>query len=242
MLKNVILTVLTVIFAVSTFFLGCAAALFLITLGCPRKKAFEDISRPWARAVLKIAGIRLFVSGKENLCFDGPKVIVSNHQGNFDIPILIAALPINFRFLVKKELFRVPFFGWYIKNRGDISIDREKGQKAHNTLKITAETVKKGEPVLIFPEGTRSRDGKLGQFKRGSLVLAADSGAKIVPVGITGSFNIQKKGGFFINPAEVRVNIGKPVDLNENCNACETINAGKLETIRDSIISLIENK
>lgn len=238
-MKNLLLTVITYIFAVITFFAGSLLVLLLILFGMNRRKAFVSVSRPWAAAVLKVAGIKLTVSGLENVSFDGPKVIVSNHQGNFDIPILISVLPLDFRFLVKKELFRVPFFGWYLKGRGDIPIDREKGKKAHHTLKISAELVKKGSPMLIFPEGTRSRDGSLGRFKRGSLVLAYDSGAKIMPVGINGSFDIQKKGGFMISPSIVSVNIGKPVDISMNSDPSGNINDQGAEIVRESIISLM---
>jgi len=214
-MKNIVLTVITGVFAVTSFFLGSALVLLLVLFGMQKRTAFVKVSRPWARAVLRAGGIKLKVSGQDNLNVSGPLIIVSNHQGNFDIPILLASLPIDFRFLVKKELFKVPFFGWYIRNRGDILIDREKGQKALRTLRATAELVRKGNPVLIFPEGTRSSDGSLGDFKRGSLIIAREAGAKVVPVGISGSYDIQKKGGFLINPAEVFVNIGRPMDIAE---------------------------
>lgn len=238
-MKNIFISAFTYIFAIVTFFLGSALALVLVLFGMQRRKAFVLISKPWAKAVLKVAGVRITVTGSENLQFHGPKVIVSNHQGNFDIPILMASLPVDFRFLVKKELFNVPFFGWYIKNRGDISIDREKGQRAHQTLKITAELVKKGSPVLIFPEGTRSRDGKLGVFKRGGLVLAYDAEARLVPVGINGSYNIQKKGGLLIGPARVTVNIGRPIDVIRKECPEDGIGDEKMASVREAIFSLM---
>ena len=237
MLKSIIITFLTYLFAIVTFFLGSTFVLFLVLFKVPRVKAFASVSRVWAGAVLAVAGIKVEIKGIENVEFKGPKVIISNHQGNFDILILIAALPFNFRFLVKRQLFDVPFFGWYLRGRGDILVDRERGAKAAQTLKETSKLVEEGEPVLIFPEGTRSLDGAVGQFKRGSLVLAIDSCAKIVPIGIAGSYDIQKRGNFLIKPSKVYINIGEPVSLGSVPQA--EVSGELAVKLRDTVVSLM---
>ena len=169
--------------------------------------------------------------GIENALVDGKKIFISNHQGVFDIPILIATLPMPFRFIVKMELFKVPLLGWYMSRRGDIAIDRAKGRKALETLHEVAGYIEKEEPILIFPEGTRSKDGQVAEFKRGSLVLATRTNAKIIPIAISGSIDIQKKKSKFINPARVKVVIGEPIHAGKNDDI--------LVEIRAKIISLM---
>ncbi len=227
----IIMTVVTFIYAVAGFFAGSLIAFALSIFSKDKCAVFSSVSRVWARSLLFVSGISLEIEGVENLDVEGPKVIISNHQGNFDIPILIAAMPLHFRFLVKKELVRVPFFGWYLRNRGDIAIDRHAWRSASSTLQEVTDMMKDGETFLIFPEGTRSRDGNVGEFKRGSLIAAQDSGAKIIPVSISGSINIQKRGSFLIKPAKVRVNIGKAMDA-QGLSAAE---------LRDKVISLMSD-
>ena len=224
------------LFFIGSFILGSCLMLLLMVFGVPRKKTASRVSVSWAKAILKVAGIKVIVAGAENLCFEGPKVLIANHQGNFDIPILMACLPVNFRFMVKKELFSIPVFGWHLKNRGDIPIDRKNAVRASETIQSLAQDMKSGDPVLIFPEGTRSLDGRVGDFKRGSVMLASESGAKIVPIGISGSFRIQKKGSLMVYPCEVHVNIGPA--LQERGDEAD-ITAFPRQ-LREKVISLIE--
>ncbi|MFA5104047.1 MAG: lysophospholipid acyltransferase family protein [Candidatus Margulisiibacteriota bacterium] len=237
MIKRIFATLFFYVFFFVTFILGSALMLVLTVFGVPRRKAAADVSRSWATALLRIADIKVIVRGTENLFFDGPKVLVANHQGNFDIPMLMSVLPVNFRFLVKKELFSIPIFGWYLKSRGDISIDRKNGARASYTIRTLAQSLKDDDPVLIFPEGTRSSDGKVSEFKRGGVVLASASGAKIVPIGISGSFRIQKKGGIMIYPATIYVNIGPAFkDIGD-----EKEMVSFPQKLREKVISLIED-
>lgn len=237
MIKRVFATLFFYIFFILTFILGSALMLVLSASGVPRRKAAADVSKSWATALLRIAGIKVVVRGTENILFDGPKVLVANHQGNFDIPMLMSVLPVSFRFLVKKELFSIPFFGWYLKSRGDIPIDRKNAARASLTIKTLAQSLKDDDPVLIFPEGTRSQNGKVSEFKRGSIVLASASGAKLIPIGISGSFRIQKKGSIMIYPATIYVNIGQAVE--------ESRTEGDIgefpRKLREKVISLIED-
>lgn len=236
MAKRLLHTLFFYMFFIATFIMGSALILVLMIFKVPRRRAAAAVSRSWAKALVKIAGIKVIVRGFENLDFEGPKVLISNHQGNFDIPIFMSVLPVNFRFLVKKELFAIPIFSWVLNSRGDIPIDRKKAARASKTIKTLAQSLKVDDPILIFPEGTRSADGKVADFKRGGVMLASESGAKIVPIGISGSFNIQKKGRIMIYPATVRVNIGSPLK--------ESGEHGDLSAfpreLREKVISLIE--
>jgi 1-acyl-sn-glycerol-3-phosphate acyltransferase len=236
MARRTLTTIFFYIFFLATFIMGSLLILVLMLFNVPKRKAAAAVSKSWAKALVKIAGIKVTVSGAENLDLNGPMVLISNHQGNFDIPIFMSVLPVNFRFLVKKELFSIPVFSWLLNSRGDIPIDRKNAARASQTIKELAQSLKYDDPVLIFPEGTRSPDGKVADFKRGSVMLASESGAKIVPIGISGSFKIQKKGSIMIYPCAVHVAIGAPVEGREDVS---DIGAFPRE-LREKVISLIE--
>jgi 1-acyl-sn-glycerol-3-phosphate acyltransferase len=115
--------------------------------------------------------------------------------------------------VAKKELFSVPFLGWYMSLAGYVPIEREVSASAHRTIGSAADMLTKGECILIFPEGTRSKTGELGPFKRGSLMAAFQSGASVVPVAINGSYQMMPKKSYLINRVPIKMNIGKPLDF-----------------------------
>ena len=201
--------------AVLGFFIGTALTILIALPARPERKLkiFQDSALIWSRLLAFISGVPVKVQGLENLKKDEPVVIVSNHQGAADILILLAYLPVYFRFIIKKELFKVPFFGWYLKKAGYISVDRGVGEKAHRMFSEAQEALRSGDSILIFPEGTRSRDGKLQPFKRGSLLLAFKAKVSVVPVAISGSFHILPAKSIFYNPVPVSLKIGKPISL-----------------------------
>jgi 1-acyl-sn-glycerol-3-phosphate acyltransferase len=135
-----------------------------------------------------------------------------NHQSNFDIPVLLGHLTVQFRWLAKMELFKIPIFGHAMRKAGYISIDRKNRESAFKSLAVAAEKIKNGVSVLIFPEGTRSRDGKIQAFKKGGFVMAIDSGVPIVPVTISGTREIMTKGQFRVNSGQIRISIQQPID------------------------------
>lgn len=170
----------------------------------------HSIGAFWCRIILKLSGVRVSVTGVGNLPGDRPVVIFSNHQGAFDIPVLQGYIPVQFRWVAKTSLFKIPIIGWSMWLAGYIGIERESARKAYGSLKAAAEKVKNGTSVLVFPEGTRSETGELLPFKKGAFVLAAMSGVLVVPVGVTGTSGIMKKGGYTITPARVSLKIGAP--------------------------------
>ncbi len=181
---------------------------FFVRSGNPMHK----IARFWGKSILVVSRIKVSVKGLSNIDLSGPYIYMPNHQSNFDIPVLLGHLAVQFRWLAKVELFKIPIFGHAMRKAGYISIDRYHRESAFESLKVAAKKIKSGISVLIFPEGTRSRDGKIRPFKKGGFVLAIDSGVPIVPVVIKGTYAIMTKGKFRVNPGHVSMIIHKPID------------------------------
>jgi len=177
------------------------------------RKVHFYCAAPWAKIILRVCGIRVRVSGLENLDTEVPRIYMTNHQSFFDIFALLACLPVNFKFILKQELMNLPVFGPATRRAGYIGIERGDPRKAVKSIKQAAERIKNGASVLIFPEGTRSPDGKLGQFKGGGFNLALKSGCDIVPIAINGSYRIAPKGSLRIKKGSFSLSIGKPISL-----------------------------
>jgi 1-acyl-sn-glycerol-3-phosphate acyltransferase len=167
----------------------------------------------WGRCILLGSRIKVNVKGLSNIDPTKPYIYMSNHQSNFDIPVILGFLDVQFRWLAKAELFKIPVFGYAMARAGYISIDRSNRKSAFRSLKKAAAIIRSGVSVLIFPEGTRSRDGKLQPFKKGGFVLSLQAGVPIVPVLITGTYAIMSKKGLHIIPGTVELEIGKPIDV-----------------------------
>jgi 1-acyl-sn-glycerol-3-phosphate acyltransferase len=140
---------------------------------------------------------------------------MANHQSNFDIPTVLGALPYQFRWLAKAELFRIPVFGRGMRGAGYISIDRSNRESAFRSLKQAADIIRRGTSVLIFPEGTRSADGKVQPFKKGGFVLAVDAGVPIVPIAIRGTYPIMPKHRLRIQSGPVELEVLNPIETSE---------------------------
>lgn len=173
----------------------------------------EKICRYWARVILKLARVKVSVEMEEPLNGESPLIYISNHQSWFDVFALMAYLPTNARFVAKKSLEYIPLFGVAMRAVGTVIIDRNKPEQARELLMKGAEKQFGGaRGVIIFPEGTRSRDGKLGQFKKGAFVLAIQTGIPLVPVGVSGSRSVLPAGGFKVSAGEIKIKIGKQIE------------------------------
>jgi len=170
------------------------------------------IARIWGKSILSVSGIKVTVDGLSNLDPGRSAIYMVNHQSNFDIPVLLGCLPVQFRWLAKAELFRIPIFGHGMRGCGYISINRSNRRSAIESLNQAAETIKKGTSVLIFPEGTRSLDGKIKPFKKGGFVLTVDAGVPIIPIVIEGTWSIMPKKRLLIKPCPVIMKILPPVE------------------------------
>ena len=169
------------------------------------------IARVWGKGILWASGIQVTTRGFDTGLMDRSCIYMSNHQSNYDIPVLYSGLPVQFRWLAKAELFKIPLFGRSMRSAGYISIDRSNRKSAFQSLKKAAEMIRNGTSVMIFPEGTRSGDGILLPFKKGGFVLAVDAGVPIVPIRISGTHNIMPKGRLLISRGKVRIDVGKPI-------------------------------
>ena len=175
--------------------------------------AVHRVGRAWSRSILMGSGVRVSVTGIERIDTGRPYIFMSNHQSNFDIPVLLGHLPVQFRWLAKAELFRIPVFGRAMRGAGYISIDRADRAAAFDSLRQAAEKIRQGVSILIFPEGTRSLDGFLRTFKKGGFVLAIQAGVPIVPVVVRGTFDIMPKHRLLIRPRDVTVEVGAPINV-----------------------------
>jgi 1-acyl-sn-glycerol-3-phosphate acyltransferase len=169
------------------------------------------LARLWARGVLASAGVRIRVRAHATLDPKRPYVVMPNHLSTVDIWAIFVAVPVPLRFIAKKQLGSIPLFGWAMRAGRFIFIDRQNAVSARRTIDAAADRIRKGCSVVIFPEGTRSRDGKLGPFKKGGFHLAINSGADVVPVAIRGSHEIMPRGAALIRPGVVDIEIGEPI-------------------------------
>lgn len=165
----------------------------------------------WSRWGLRWAGIRLEVVGLEKVPSEGPIIFMGNHQGNFDILALSLAIPRRFSWVAKKELFDIPVFGGAMRRAGYIPLDRSDGRRALKSMNDAAERIRNGSSVVVFPEGTRSKDGKLLPFKRGGFLLAAKAQVPIVPFTINGSTKINPCTAIALYPGTLRISFASPV-------------------------------
>ena len=171
----------------------------------------HHVARIWGKSILWISGVRVNSTGLDDYLGQGSYIYMSNHQSNYDIPVLLSALPVQFRWLAKVELFKIPIFGRSMRGAGYISIDRSNRKSAFRSLAQAADMIRNGTSVMIFPEGTRSSDGQLLPFKKGGFVLAVDAGVPIVPITITGTHEVMPKGRLLIRRRRVMINVGSPI-------------------------------
>lgn len=189
---------------------------------------------PWAKGILRVSGVKVVVRGQENVDRTQARIYLTNHMSYFDIFVLLAGLPVDFKFILKQELMRIPIFGPAMRKAGYIGIDRKDPRKAIQGMNEAVTRIKAGASVLLFPEGTRSEDGKLQPFKSGGFHLALKSGCDIIPVAIVNSNHIVPKGSLRINKGTVTLTIGKPIPLRDYTK--RDVDALK-ERVREAILN-----
>lgn len=176
------------------------------------RNAIDPMFRFWANCILWICGARPVVGGLENVDAKRNYIVVSNHLSLIDSPLLVRYLPVSLRFIAKRELFQIPVMGGYMARTGHIPIDRS---NARASLASMAEAAKilpaSGKSVLIYPEGTRSMDGRLQEFKDGAALLAIRSGLPVLPVAVRGTDRVLPSKGYVIRSADVELRVGEPI-------------------------------
>ncbi len=172
----------------------------------------HKVAALWAKLILFASRTRVTVNGFSHIDSSKSYIYMCNHQSNFDIPVLLAHLPVQFRWLAKAELFKIPIFSRGMRSAGYISIDRFNQESAFESISEAARRIKAGVSVMIFPEGTRSRDGTIKPFKKGGFVLAVDAGVPIIPIVLQGTYSLMPKGKLRIYSGHVCMDILKPID------------------------------
>jgi len=165
----------------------------------------------WAVAVRRFGGVKLEVKGLEAVDFSRPTMIVMNHRSHFDIIALMSSTKQQLSFIAKKELRRIPFMGYGMHRVGMIFIDRSNKAKAKESLKIAARQVRDGRTVVMFPEGTRSNDCELQEFKKGAFIIAQEAEAYILPVVVLGSERSLPKYTLAITASSITVKFGDTI-------------------------------
>jgi 1-acyl-sn-glycerol-3-phosphate acyltransferase len=208
-IRLVIFIAVTVINTIINAFLSIVGGLFN-----PYSRFNSCVIRIWAKIILLVAGVKLKIEGPENIVPEESYIVVANHQSLMDIPVLASGLPVPIRFIAKKELFKIPVLGWGMKAAGMLEIDRANQKQSFDTLKKAEQVVRHHHlSILAFPEGTRSDDGKVHNFKKGPFILAINTGLSIIPVSVSGTRNLIPKGKIQINPGGVKIQIHAPVSV-----------------------------
>jgi 1-acyl-sn-glycerol-3-phosphate acyltransferase len=205
-------------FALSHLTLGAGlgfplAALVVVAGFLGAGRLVDRTARFWARWILRTSGTPVRLEGVEHLPADRPHIIAANHRSWYDIFALVAYTPKRYRFVAKKELARIPLFGTAWKVAGHISINRQDRKAAIQSLNRAGELMREdNSAIIIFPEGTRSLDGRMLPFKKGAFMLGLHTGVPIVPTALVGTFDIMQKGGWRIRPRPITIRFGEPVD------------------------------
>jgi 1-acyl-sn-glycerol-3-phosphate acyltransferase len=177
-----------------------------------------------------MCGIRVDIQGREKISPGQTYVFLSNHQGNFDGPVLLHAIPRDWKALIKKEMMNLPVLSLVMKQVQFVPIERSNPKKARSGIEFGVSLLKKGHSFIAFPEGTRSRDGRLGNFKKGVFIMAIEAQAPVIPVTIRNSARIQPPGSYGIHPGIIEVIFHDPI-----------LTAGMTVEDRDSLIQLIRD-
>ena len=204
----------------TVFFLVPAIGLYTVVFGALSiASSFVEKSgyfahwcaRTWSRFILATTGVHVDVSGLEQLDPRGTYVFAANHQSIYDIPILFWSLPHQLRIIAKESLGKFPVIGWHLRRTGHMLVDRSKPDRA-KIFSWAGRLTTNGLSLILFPEGTRSLDGRVGKFKAGTFFLALDANLRVVPLSIVGSRHVMLKGRLTTYPGRVRLVVHPPID------------------------------
>lgn len=229
----------TLIIALPLTFLVSVLTLIDLRFGRRSEVKAQVFPRYWGRILCRLAGVRVRIEGAEHIDPNQTYIFAGNHCSQYDIFSFQGYFPHDFRWIAKKELFRLPVFGKAMHWVGYIPIDRSRGRQALKSLDEAARRIAAGSSVLIFPEGTRSADGSLQEFKAGAVLLAIKAGVPIVPLGFNGSYDVLPKGRLLPRSGEITIRIGRPVAT----DAFQSAEKQKLAAaLHEAVANLLEDR
>ena len=191
-------------------------------------------ARTWSWMILKTSRITVSVEGLEHAGAGKPMIFCVNHQSSMDIPVLLAHLPFQFRFVAKRSLFRYPFMGWHLRRSGHIAVGRDRPGEARKSVDEAARKIRDGYPVVVFPEGGRSRTGEILPFKSGAFRLAIMAGVPVAPVTLNGTMTALRPDTVHIRPGHVEMTIHPPIPT---AGLTRNDVEGLAERVRNQIVS-----
>jgi 1-acyl-sn-glycerol-3-phosphate acyltransferase len=182
---------------------------------------------------LKLAGVQVRVEGLERLDPAHTYVFTPNHQSVIDIPLMVVYLGRNPAFLAKKELFKIPIFSYGIRQMGVVPVDRSNSTAAIESARRATDKLQSAKSYVVYPEGTRSPDGRLLPFKKGAFLMAVEAGVPVVPVTISGSFRVMPKGKVRVVPGTIRVTIHEPINTEgySRANVSELVDRARSQVL-----------
>jgi 1-acyl-sn-glycerol-3-phosphate acyltransferase len=195
---------------INTFLLGCL--IIILSPLDPSGNFVHYIGKFWSRLNICLGFCRVKVRGKEHVDPEKAYIVMSNHQSFFDVCALIAYLPLQLRWVIKAEIRKMPVFGYALQRMGHIYVDRVRGDSIRRSIEKAAQKVEENTSVVFFPEGTRSRDGKLLKFRKGGFILAQKSGCPILPITINGSRFVLPKDTLDLMPGKIEIRIHRPIE------------------------------
>jgi 1-acyl-sn-glycerol-3-phosphate acyltransferase len=198
------------IFFVVTGIFGTAA--LVASLWAKTGRTQHRIAQVWARACLAVSGARLTVCGAENFSRHPVAVYASNHTSYMDTPVIFASLPFQFRILAKKELWSIPFIGWYLARSGQIPISTESAHTTLSSLGAGVKALRAGMPLFVFPEGSRTPDGDLKEFLAGAAFLAIRAQVPLVPIALSGVYDLLPIHTRHFFPCAMSLTVGEPIE------------------------------
>lgn len=191
----------------------------------------HKVQQFWSRSFYRLMFLPVAVEGLEHIQPGQSYVFVSNHQSMFDVWLIYGWLPVIFKWLMKAELRKVPFVGIACKAAGHIFVDRKNPKAAMESMEDIKKQLKDGVCTVIFPEGTRTKDGQVGRFKRGAFQIALDLKLPIIPISLSGCYDVLPKGKPFVYRRPVRMYVGEPIDITQFEN-----NNDAIDFVRNKVI------
>jgi len=225
----------TVLFIAVATSVGSLWGLFLRLLD-PSGDRVLDLARAWSGWIVSFAGVKVEVEQRGTLAPDQPYVFMANHASSLDIWAVFIAVPRRIRLIAKKQLARIPLFGWVMSAGRFIFIDRKNPVAARRSIDVAGRRIHDGDSVLLFPEGTRTRDGTLGPFKKGGFHLAVRAGVPIVPMALVGTRDLMPAGSLLLRSGSIKVIFGEPI---QTVGLSDEERAGLHERVRGVVETLL---